>query len=248
MKRKDIAVITALGIITLFGSCAKEGPNGPTGPAGPSYIGTISGHVTLFDQYGSRVTTGLSNVSLSLNGNTTIVHPDNSGFYSYPSISTGIYTLAASDSAYASTINSFNYVSGTLNKDMKMSAIPDSFVYSLTTSCDTITALDSLVLTFKHDTRARNCIVFASTSPAVGNTPDSYLWFKVISVSATAPAVSFVVPRQDLTDVGMVSGARVYYVAYSYVVGDASAYEDFNTGKNVYNAVNGAVRDSTLVP
>ena len=57
------------------------------------------------------------------------------------------------------------------------------------------------------------------------------------------------VPRQDLNDVGYTSGTKIYYAAYSYVVGDVSVYEDQSTGRNVYNAVNtNAIVDTTYVP
>ena len=248
MKIKSLSVICSLGILTLLGSCAKEGPNGPTGPAGPSFTGSISGHVKLYDKYGSEVTTGLSSVKLSLNG-AAAINPNSTGAYTYGSITTGMYTITASDSAYASTLSYLNFVSGALNKDVKLSALPDSFVYSLKAYHNTGSANDSLVLTFKTDTRVRYCIVFANNTAAIGNLPGYYLWNRVLSISPTAPSVTIVVPGQDLTDVGMVSGARVYYATYSYVVNDASVYEDVTTGKNVYNAVNSLpVIDSAIVP
>ena len=249
MQKKNISIILALSGILLLASCAKEGPTGPTGPVGPSLIGTISGHVKLYDQYGSSVLTGLSNVKLLINTSSVALRPDANGLYSFGSLTTGNYSINATDSAYAATSkNNIQLVAGTLNVDIKLSAIPDSFVYSFNAYHNTGSANDSLVLTFKPDTRLRYCIVFANSTTAVGNLPGYYLWSKVLSISPTAPLVTYAVPGQDLADAGMTSGNRVYYAAYSYVVGDASVYEDFTTGKNVYNAVSGAHVDSTFVP
>jgi len=238
----------------LLGSCAKEGPTGPTGPVGPSLPGSISGHVKLFDMYGSQVLTGLGHVNLYLGSSSTGINPDSAGYYQFTKVgtvpmTTGIYTISASDSAYGATVKgNIQLVTGALNVDIKLSAIPDSFVYTFRALHNTGAATDSLALTFKPDTRTRYCIVFAGSTADVGNLSASYLWSKVLSISPTAPFVSYQVPAQDLTDAGLVSGSKVYFAAYSYVVGDVSVYEDFATGKNVYNAVSGRLVDSTYVP
>jgi hypothetical protein len=56
------------------------------------------------------------------------------------------------------------------------------------------------------------------------------------------------IPAGDLNNAGLFYGEQVYYAAYSYVVNDASVYEDMATGKNVYNAVGSPLVDSALCP
>jgi hypothetical protein len=256
MHKMSIFFILTLGAALLLTSCSKEGPRGPTGPTGPSLGGSISGHVKLFDKYGSQVLTGLANVNLFLNGSATPQKPDaTTGYYLFNTVSgvpmtTGIYSISASDSSYATTQkNNIQLVTGALNVDIRLSATPDSFVNNFHAYYNAGSANDSLVLTLSADSRTRYCIVFANNTAAVGHLPATYKWSKVISAAGGAPVIAFTVPGQDLINAGMTSGAKVYYAAYSYVVNDASVYEDLGTGQNVYNAVStNAVADSTLVP
>ncbi len=238
----------------MLAACSKEGPTGPTGPAGPSLPGSISGHVKLYDMYGSQVTIGLNKAYLYLDGSTTADTVLSTGAYSFTTylgvqMVSGNYSITAIDSGYGATIkNNIQLESGALNVDLKLSAIPDSFITSFGAYHPTGAAYDSLAFTFTSDTRQRYCILFANNSPYIGGQPGYYLYSKVLSISPTAPFVSFNVPKQDLTNVGMLSGHTVYYAVYSYVIGDASVYEDYNSGQNVYNAISGGIADTTSVP
>ncbi len=253
MQRSNISLIIIFSIIVLFSSCAKEGPTGPTGPAGPAYIGSISGHVSLYDQYGSRVLTNLKKVQLLLNSNyvvvsqDTAISPDNTGFYSYSNIATGEYYMSATDTGYGATvINNFQFLNGNLNKDIKLSAIP---TFSLTFTSYAGVVSDSLVINCTPDPQVRNCIVFVNNSASIGNQPAYYLLSYVKSIPANASQVTMVINKQELynTEV-LATGSMAYYALYSYVVNDQSVYEDQTTGKNVYNAVSNPVIDSALVP
>jgi hypothetical protein len=224
-------------------SCSKEGPTGPTGASGPALTGTLVGHVQLFDMFGSQVYLHLTKAQLFLSTGGSALTVDSTGYYSIASFTTGNYTINATDSGYAATQVSFNFVSGTENKDIRMSAIPDSFISTFVAYMSASSATDSLVITVLPDARQRNCIVFADTTATTANTPANYLLRYIISVPAGATTVSRSIPAQDLYNVGIASGATVHYAAYSYVIGDASAYEDLTTGRTVYNAVN----DSALV-
>jgi len=253
MLNKNITTAFMIGVIVLLASCAKEGPTGPTGNAGPLLTGSIGGHVKLYDQYGSSVSLSadLFKASLFLSPNgITQDSLANNGTYLFNYITTGIYSIQATDSGYATTIkNNIQLVTGALDVDIKMSQVPDSFINSFSCYHNTGSANDSLVLTFAPDTRNRYCIIFASNSPAIGSLPGTYLYSKVLSISYTAPLVTYAVPAQDLYNVGFASGNTVYYAAYSYVVADASVYEDPATGQMVYNAVNAhPIVDTTLVP
>jgi hypothetical protein len=257
MVRKYRSVIFVLGIIMLLASCAKEGPTGPTGPAGPSYTGTISGHLSVYDQYGSQVLTGLANGRVMLTPLAqvdiylpdTAIHMDVNGYYTYASkVITGSYSLFVTDTpGYAATaINSFQYLSGVLNKDIAMSAIPSFPINSLTAIVDSFTGYDSLVMGVSADTRLRRCIVFISSANTVSNS--SYLLAYEKAIPAKDTSINLMIPAQDLYNAGFTRGLTVYYAAYSYVVNDASVYDDFSTGKKVYNAVGTVVKTSVSVP
>jgi len=252
MLKKNIPAVYTLGIILFLVSCAKEGPTGPTGNPGPAYEGTISGYVSLYDKYGSKATTDLGQVSIVLSGSNVTTNPDAAtGSYSFTSVYTGTYSISAStDSGYAATIlYDVSFVSGTLYKDIKLSAIPDSFLTSCSAYYNTGSANDSLVITMQPDTRIRNCIVFASSVSTVNNAPSNYLLYYVVSIPPNATSVTLAVPGQDLTNVGFTAGSTVYFAAYSYVVNDGSVYEDPSTGNKVFNAVNfNAITTSAIVP
>ena len=237
MRKLKLLPVVSIGFSVLMASCAKEGPTGPTGPAGPAYTGAISGHVSLYDQYGSKVLTGLSTAQLSLNGGTATT-PDATGYYIFSNTTTGQYSIGASASGYGSTnANNFQYLSGTLNKDIKMSAIPSFAPTGFTAYQSVASSGDSLVITFDADSRARNCIVFLNNTSTVNNQPVNYLLYYAKGIAANATKATIVIPAQDLYDAGFTSGSTVYYAAYGYVLSDASSYEDLATGKAVITPV-----------
>ena len=242
------------GCLLLLASCAKEGPTGPTGSNGPSLSGSIGGHVKLYDMYGTQVLYGMDSARLYLNGTTTPLLPGISGSYLFNTYNgvamvTGNYSVTATDSGYATTVkNNIQLVTGALNVDVKLSAIPDSFVYTFHAYHNAGSANDSLLFTFKPDTRQRYCIIFANTNTVINGQPGNYLYNKVLSIAPNTPGGTYLVPGQDLSDAGMVSGSSVFFGVYSYVINDASVYEDISTGRNVYNAISGGLADSTKVP
>ncbi len=257
MYTKNNFFIALLGLIILAGaSCTKKGDTGPavaagaTGPAGPSYTGAISGHVDLVDQYGGKVLTGLNSAQISLNGGAPI-NPDATGFYQFGSISTGDYIISASASGYASTVlDKFQFLADTLNKDIKMAAIPNFAFTTFTTYSNPASPApnDSLVITFNADTRAREFIVFVSNNASVSNAVSNYLLVYAKAIPANATKASYVIYKQDLLDAGISSGQMAYYAVYAYVTNDVSLYEDYTTGKGVYNAVNNQMVDSAIAP
>lgn len=229
-------IVLALAI----SSCSKKGDTGPagaTGPAGPAYKGAISGHVILYDQYGSRVYSGLNSVNIQLNG-AAAINGDNSGYYLFGGLTTGDYEIATSASGYASSFtNKFQFLGDTLNRDLKLSAIPNFSPLSMSSYAALSSPGDSMVLTFAAYSRARNCILFVNNTSAVGSQPANYLLVYIKAVPANQTKISFVIPAGDLYDAGLLSGSTFYCAAYGYVTGDVSVYEDLTTGKNVYNAV-----------
>ncbi len=251
MKKLSIIIIIA----SIFFSCAKEGPTGPTGatgaigPSGPAYTGVINGHVSLYDQYGSKIISGLKGVTLLFNKN-LFLNPDSTGYYIDSNVITGDYNISASITGFASTyINNFQFLKDTLNRDIKLSIIPSFNPISGGISAIKTALNDSVIINFSADTRARNCILFVSNSNSVSNNVSQYLLVYTKTITANSTKTIINIPAQDLFNVGFTSGSLVYLAAYGYVNTDYSLYEDFTTGKNVYNAVSAnPVIDSAIVP
>ncbi len=247
-------LLLAVACLILLGSCTKSGntgatgaigATGATGATGPSFIGAISGHVSLFDQYGSKVLTGLHSVQVSFNG-TNAVSADSTGYYIFGNVRTGSYYFTATNNGFGPTrINNFQYLSDTLNRDIRLSAIPNFSPLTLTAT--NITAGDSLAITFAADTRARNCIVFLNNKTTVNGQPANYLltYTKAIPANSTKP-VTIIIPIQDLTDAGLHTGDIIYYAAFGYVVNDGSSYEDLTTGKTVFTPLSASSATATI--
>ena len=247
MFKKNVAISVILGVLSIISSCTKKGDTGPTGPAGPSYTGAICGHLSLFDQYGTKVITNYGGVALVLDGGASI-YTDNTGYFIFGQLSTGDYNIAATGNGYAATkANSFQFLSDTLNKDIKLSAIPDFSPASVNSFSSVATPGDSLVINFTADTRARNCIVFVNKNSAVSGIPANYVLVYVKAIAANQTKAVVVIPAGDLYDEGITSGSTFYCVSYGYVVGDVSVYEDLATGKNVYNAISASPVTTTAI-
>jgi len=248
-NRKQLFVVAALGALTMMGACKKgdQGSTGPTGPAGPAYTGAISGHVMLYDQYGTKLTEDLSGVKVTLTSDsgttTSTVTTDGNGYYIFPGVRTGAYSMMVTDpntSPYtfgANVATSFQFLEDTLNKDIKLSAIPTFSPATMSAYMTSYTQNDSLVFTIAPDTRARDIIVFVNSNSTVNNVPGNYLLAYVKGVNANATTFSLLVPANDLMDQGISAGSTVYFAAYGYPVSDYSVYEDLATGTNVYNAL-----------
>ncbi len=229
-------------VISLFMvSCFKENI-GPQGPAGPLFVGTIRGHVWLYDQYGTRMDTGLANAQVTLTNGVldTVVPTDASGAFTFPNITTGNYTITAHvlTNGYGDTqLPDFQYLSGTLNKDVKMSVIPNFWPDSVTAIQSAATPNDSLVIYFTADTHARSYIIFINSSATINGTVTGYLLSYVKNLPANQTKATVLIPASDLHDVGINTGATAYYAVYGYPVANASPYEDISTGKNIYTAL-----------
>jgi len=252
---RSYPIALALLSACFFSACTKKGntgPAGPTGPAGapgPSYTGIVIGHVSLYDQYGSRQFTGIgNNVQVVLKGG-AYTYTDSSGLFLFANVATGNYYLKATAPGYAATrIADFAFVKDSLYKDIKLSARPVFNIKTFDATRVPGSTNITLTLTVDADSRTRNCIVFVSSQPGVSGQPGSYVlaYTKAIGVNSTMVNIS--VPAADLNNAGIFFGQPVYFAACSYVVNDMSLYEDEATGMNVYNAVGVPIVDSALCP
>jgi hypothetical protein len=236
-------VFMSIACSLLFAACVKEneGPAGPQGPSGLTFTGVINGHVWLYDQYGTRMDTGLAGAQVTiLNGSKdTTVTTDATGAYTFTNIATGNYTITAHvpNNGYGDVrLPDFQYLNDTLNKDVKMSAIPNFSPTGLTAYNTPLN--DSLVITFNADPRIRSCIIFVNNTSTIGGLPSNYQLAYVKAIAAYQTKVSFTVPAGDLHDVGINTGATAYFAVFSSPVADASPYEDLASGKLVYDALN----------
>jgi len=238
MNNKQLVGVAVLSIGSVFAGC-----KGKQGNAGPSYTGAITGHIMLYDQYGTKVTTGLSGIVVTCYSPAQTTTTDAKGYYLFTGIKTGDYTMTVHDpnaSPYTYGDNesvNFQYLADTLIKDVKLSAIPSFSPVSMTAFLSTATGNDSLVFTIAADTRVRDIIVFVNNNSTVNNLPANYLLTYIKSVPANATSVILLVPANDLHDQGINTGSTAYYAAYGYPVSDASIYEDITTGKSIYTSL-----------
>jgi len=255
MKRNYFLFFIAICGILFCGSCTKKGSTGatgPGGPAGPAYKGAITGYVSVYDEYGNKTIPNFSNFQLTLKGGTTVTC-NNNGYYIFDNVATGTYNITASGTGYAPTlVNNIGFVNDTFFQDIKLSAIPDFNLSTFHAYHNTGSLYDSLVITLASDTRARNLIVFVNNTSAVGNAPanniTSYIKSIPTSVWPTTTQVVMKLANTDLNNVNIFYGEETYYAASSYVVNDASVYEDPATGKPVYTAIGTALVDSCIAP
>jgi len=240
MNNKQLLGVAALGIAAIFSGCSK----GSQGNPGPSFAGAISGHIMLYDQYGTKVNTGLSGIQVTLSGSpATTATTDVNGYYLFTGVTTRDYTIMVQNpntTPYTYGNNEavdFQYLADTLIKDIKLSAVASFSPATMAAYLTTVTQNDSLVFTITPDTRVRDIIVFVNNNATVNNQPANYLLTYVKAVPANATTVTLLVPANDLHDQGINSGSTAYYAAYGYPVSDASVYEDITTGKSIYNSL-----------
>lgn len=247
MFRNNLIILFFIASLLLC-SCAKEGPNGatgPTGPSGPAYTGYLDGHVTLYDEYGSIILTGLHKVQISLTNNTP-AYADSFGYYIFSNVTTGVYALFAYDSGFGTTrINNISFINDTLNQDIQLSAIPSYYPTSLT--YDTIA--NAVNIGFNSDTRNREFIVFVNNAPTVNGSDTAYLLAYRTQAISGQTNISLSIPFQDLVNAGFAAGEPVYFRAYGEAFNDASVYKDLKTGKNIWNAISdSSILISGIVP
>jgi hypothetical protein len=256
MKKTSLlpAIMLFTGAIYLS-SCSKPaagptGPTGPQGPAGPSMTGSISGHIDLYDEYGSQILNSKTARAVLYSSNypshgsaLDSVYADSSGAYTFSNISTGFYTIAYKDSnTYGVQLHqNVQFIGGgTLNLDGKISQIPNFNVTTI--NADSVNhATMNVVMNCSvvSDIKARTLLIFASNNPVTSSNPANYLVVASQAVKANATNVVINIPLNNLYNAGMLSGSTVYFAIYGAATNfaTASSYEDFNTGRNIFTAI-----------
>ena len=91
MNKYFAAVLLPVVLIFTISSCTKTGPEGP---AGPLSTGTLTGYITIYDQYGYKVPGDISGVSVSIPGLAgDTITTTAAGAYTFNNLKTGIYNL-----------------------------------------------------------------------------------------------------------------------------------------------------------
>ncbi len=245
MKNKKIAyLIFFLTGSILFHSCTKD-VTGPEGPAGPSYTGSITGFITLYDQYGVKLINTYPNLKVSILNSTKVAYADTAGEYMFPNLSTGSYSLSIADTVPGffgpSMVLNIGLLIGQSNHDVKLAAIPN-FNPGTAVAVDTVQGVLNYVKirgTVAADIKAREVLIFFGADSTVSSAPANYLNTYSSSIAANATKFSNTIAVTDFYDAGFVSGSKVYFMVYSAAVGYSteSEYEDLNTGRTIYNAL-----------
>lgn len=250
--QKAILGIAVFGsILAVVTACSKPkdgamGPEGAQGPSGPLLQGNLQGFVQLFDQYGTRLYTKLDSANVSIDGTTNSSITDVNGKYSFSNLNTGTYNFSINGrtSFASSKLQGIEVTgNGTIDRDVKLSQIPNWTLNAITAIDTTIAGVHSLKVKITlptADIKARELSLFVSASSGV--TSANYTWNYSIAVPANATTVSKVVAANSvfLNGDNLPSGSTIYLAAYPASVGytSNSTYIDYNTGKAVYNALN----------
>ena len=240
--------IVCILFVAAFSSCTKTGPTGPQGAQGvqgPSYNCTISGFVTLYDQYGTKITTNLSTIKVSIDGTSIYAKTDATGKYTINNLKTGNYTLTVTDTAgiYAGTkLQEIQLVSGTVEHDVKLIAVPTFTIQNFVAKDTTINSVNYIKLTVyptNTDPHARTVAAWFNNSSAVTSSPESSLGVYAVTIKANAATGTLLIFQSDFTDAGFTSGSTAYFMAYAAASNftSSSDYEDFNNGRAYLNAV-----------
>jgi hypothetical protein len=236
----------------LIFSCSKEtgpagatGATGPQGAQGPAYTGVFTGFINLYDQYGNKVTTNLSTVKVTIDGTTISTKTDATGKYTISNLSTGNYTLTFTDTTnvYApSKLQEVQLVSGTVEHDVKLSAIPNFTLTSFSARDTTIASTNFIKLTVtptSTDPQARTVAAYFNSTSSVTSSPESSLGVYTVNIKANAATGTLLIYQSDFMNLGINSGSTVYFMAYPAASNFASSsdYEDYNNGRYYFNAV-----------
>lgn len=236
----------------LWCACKKKevtGPQGPVGPAGPAYKAVVTGHVGMYDQYGSRLVFNYTPIQVALSGYDTVM-TDSVGFFHFDSVVTGNYKIVVNGDAFGSTVvQNVAVIKDTIYQPVKVSQKPQFDVSALAATTQGATAEVQLTITIPSDTRARNVLILVGKTADVSGDPSTYLLSYVKLIPSTVfGAVTMKIPVADLNNARIFYGDIVYVAAYSYVVSDMSTYEDPITGRNVFTAIGQRVVDTCMAP
>lgn len=248
-----ILLTAALFVLFITQGCKKEA--GPQGPAGPALTGSLYGFVTLEDQYGAKVISGINATTVTLTYAPTNVTmtttTDSTGKYTFNNLSTGQYQLNFSHAGYGSIGNTpLGFLGGgAIDHDVKLSAIPSFYVTNLTIS-DSIGVVTVSGNFDTTDVRKRTVAVFVGGSSAVSPSPANYLSYYSVTANNNLTSFTLKINASDLNDLGFTSGSTVYFAVYGAATNFASTsdYEDYlNTGRLSFSSLSTNAATTSIV-
>ncbi len=252
-----IFAVLLLNSCTKIGPIGPAGPTGPTGPQGPkgsTYLGSVAGYITLYDQYGYPVLSGLSGINIvvdSVGKPIAKTTTDGSGHYFIPKIYTGYYTMAVSNPltspSFGNQFGYFGFQADTLQRNVSLSSQANFSPTSVSASYNNTLGVDSLYITVANkDLLTRSVIIFIGNTANVSSS--NYLGSKTVSINAGSTVSKISIPAIELAELGIPAGNTVYFAFYGEPVSDKSVYLNPNTGLNVYTALSTThLIDSTTV-
>lgn len=253
-------LLVAALAVSIFSSCSKEGPAGPagtkgdkgdkgdTGPAGPAFQATYSGQVQLYDQYNARIFSGLSGVTVSIDGTTRTTTTDANGDYVFTKLNSGLYNLTYTKTGYGTFKMITQIVGGAdsllWGRNVRMSQLPNFNALTVTADTATISGAKYMsvkgTITADKTARARQLMVYVGKTASVTSAPANYLFLYAVNVTINATAWALNIPVVDLTNMGFTTGQTVYFAVYGLAAGSAP-YPDINTERSVYTALSTTV-------
>jgi hypothetical protein len=239
MKRiSSLTALTLIALLFLVPGCKKETTT--TTPV----TGNLFGFVSLYDQYGGKIVSGLGSTTVTLNtpsGSALTANPDSTGKYTFSNIVQGQYTISFTNTGFGSIVNTeLGFLGeGNIDHDAKLSSIPNYTDSILSTPIDTG---GYLVLngTFSGtDIRKRTYLVFFGATPSVSSAPANYINYYSGTANNNLTTFTLKIPVSDLNDAGFTSGSTVYFAAYGAAADFASQseVEDYTSGKLIFNAI-----------
>jgi hypothetical protein len=252
MKKLSALLITlCIGGTAIFVSCSKNGPAGPqgqngnTGPSGPLLTGTITGNVIISNEYGANVTNDYTGGYILLKNSTTgvrvdSVFADSTGKYTIPNVQTGTYTMLCIYAGYGlNEHENLEFISGTLQVDNKIAAIP---TFTINTAADSVrhkTNMNYLYGTLTVDANgARTILVFIGNTPSTSAAPGTYSFIDNVVVAADSSNFTITTPLNTFYANGFTHGSTAYLAIYgaanNYTYGD---YMDYASGQLIYTAI-----------
>jgi len=254
MKKISISIaFVSISVALFFSSCSKPdstGSQGPQGPAGPAYTGTLSGHVSLYNEYGDlqpSIACKSVRVVLYNSSNAVIdsVNADSVGAYTIKNVSTGLYTLAFRDTNYGQELHeNFQFLGSSqpLDVDAKLSHLPG---FTFTIGGDSVHNKPNDTLVYIYGTlsvassQARDLAVFIGANSSVSSTPGTYSSVVTLTIPAGATTFNSSIAVNTFYLGGLQPGQTAYINVYAASVNYASTseYEDYNTGQTIYNAL-----------
>lgn len=228
----------AQGVTGLKGDTGATGPTGLQGATGPLQTGDMVGYVRLVDIYGNSVYTGLSGITVSLEGTAYTTTTNANGMFSFTALPIGTYNIMATKAGYGTDKSQGIPLTGgaVLHPgSLKLSQLP-AFNVTLLNATPNGTGIVLNGTVNSTSPYRRTVGIFIGLTNTVSSATANYVDFQTANVNANSTNFTLTLNAQMLADLGVTTGTPLYFAAYSINSG-ASTYVDYTNGRKVYNAI-----------